>query len=342
VAKTPIDISVIVPVYNGGRKIRRCVRALKQQNTERSYEIIVVDDGSTDGSLQGIEAFGVRVVRQSNQGPAAARNLGVQEARGEIVLFTDGDCEPVQDWIDQMVGRLEDPAISGVKGSYLTRQKRIVARFVQREYESKYERMKRDDFIDFIDTYAAAFVKADFLAAGGYDTRFRTASVEDQEFSFRMWAMGFRMVFNPDAKVYHTHSQSLWNYMRKKFKIGYWKALVLKDHPKKIVRDSHTPQTLKLEMFFSLLLVACLGLCPFDEVFVRYALFPLTGFLATTLPFMVKLTKKDPAVALTSPFLLFVRATALSLGLIVGGVRFHVLKRRRESRLSLATKGGEG
>jgi len=85
VAKTPIDISVIVPVYNGGRKIRRCVRALKQQNTERSYEIIVVDDGSTDGSLQGIEAFGVRVVRQSNQGPAAARNLGVQEARGEIV-----------------------------------------------------------------------------------------------------------------------------------------------------------------------------------------------------------------------------------------------------------------
>ena len=79
-----MDISVIVPSYNEGRKIRRCIRALKRQKTEKTYEIIVIDDGSTDGSLQWLSGNGVRVHRQRNQGPAAARNLGVEKARGNV------------------------------------------------------------------------------------------------------------------------------------------------------------------------------------------------------------------------------------------------------------------
>jgi glycosyltransferase involved in cell wall biosynthesis len=319
-----MDISVIVPVFNGGRKIYRCVRALKRQRTQRAYEIIVVDDGSTDRSLRYIRGNGVRVFRQANQGPAAARNLGVRKARGKIVLFTDADCEPLEDWIEQMVQPLEDPAISGVKGSYLTRQKKIVPRFVQLEYESKYEKMKRDCHIDFIDTYAAGFVKKDFLSAGKFDTRFPTASVEDQEFSFRMWASGYRMVFNPEAKVYHTHSDSLWNYMKKKFRIGFWKPLVLKRHPKKIVRDSHTPQSLKFQMVFAMLLLGCLILGPLDSDFLFYGLFPFTGFLVTIFPFALRLFRKDPLVALCSPFLLSARAISLSFGLLAGAFSCHV------------------
>ena len=130
-----MDISVIVPVYNGANKIKRCVRALQQQNTERPYEIIVVDDGSTDRGLEQISGNGFRVFKQPNQGPAAARNLGVKKSRGTIVLFTDADCEPEEDWLEQMVRPLEKASISGVKGAYLTRQKKIVPRFVQLEYE---------------------------------------------------------------------------------------------------------------------------------------------------------------------------------------------------------------
>jgi glycosyltransferase involved in cell wall biosynthesis len=320
-----MDVSVIVPVFNGAKKIEMCVSALQRQKTERRYEIIVIDDGSTDRGLERIRGNGFRVFKQGNQGPAAARNLGVAQARGRIILFTDADCEPQEDWIEQMVRPLEDPCISGVKGSYLTRQKKIVPRFVQYEYESKYERMKKDPYIDFIDTYAAGFIRDDFLSVGQYDTQFSTASVEDQEFSFRMWDKGYRMVFNPAAKVYHTHSNTLWNYIRKKFRIGFWKALVLKKHPNKIARDSHTPQSLKLEMVFAMLFLISLFISPLNNDFLSYALLPLIGFLATSSPFAVKLFRKDPLVALFSPFLLFVRAVSLSLGLIMGALKFYVL-----------------
>ncbi len=334
-------ISVIIPVFNGGRKIRRCVRALQRQRTNRAYEIIIVDDGSTDGSLKWVKGNGVRIFKQANQGPAAARNLGVEKARGKIVLFTDADCEPLEDWIEQMVQPLEDASISGVKGSYLSRQKKIVSRFVQLEYECKYNKMKRDCHIDFIDTYAAGFVKDDFLKAGKFDTRFPTASVEDQEFSFRMWKKGYRMVFNPAARVYHTHSDTLWNYMKKKFRIGFWKALVLKSHPKKLVRDSHTPQTLKLEMVFAMLFLSSLVLSPVSSQALFYGLFPLAGFLVTICPFVLRLFRQDPAVALFAPFLLSARAVSLSLGLIFGTLRLCILNGRCGPDVVYATKRTE-
>ena len=318
-----IDVSVIVPVFNGRNKIERCIGALRRQKTEKTFEIIVVDDGSTDRTLQSISDNGVRFFWQANQGPAAARNLGVAKSRGEIVLFTDADCEPLEDWIEQMTQHLQEPAISGVKGTYLTRQKKIVPRFVQLEYESKYKRMKKDRYIDFIDTYSAGFVKKDFFNAGKFDTRFPLPSVEDQEFSFRMWEKGYRMVFAPKAKVYHTHSEDLLEYMKKKFRIGFWKALVLRKHPKKMIRDSHTPQLLKLEMIFSMLLLISLLLCPFKSDFLFYALFPLAGFLVTIFPFVLKLFRKDPIVALFSPFLLFARAVSLGFGLFVGSIKFY-------------------
>jgi len=324
-ASKAVDVSVIVPVYNGGRKIRRCVKALKRQKTKKSFEIIIVDDGSNDGSLEALGNDGIRVFRQENQGPSVARNLGVDKARGDIVLVTDADCEPLENWIDQMVRAFEKPGISGVKGSYLTRQRRIISRFVQLEYESKYEKMKRDRHIDFVDTYSAGFVKKDFVASGRYDTRFPTASVEDQELSFRMWEKGFRMVFNPEAKVYHTHSDTFWNYVKKKYRIGFWKALVLKDHPQKAVRDSHTPQSLKLEMAFATACLVSLLLGAVETRFLLYGLIPLAGFLGTIFPFAAKLIRKDVTVGLFSPFILLARALSLSLGLMAGVVNFCLL-----------------
>jgi glycosyltransferase involved in cell wall biosynthesis len=322
-----VDISVIVPVFNGGSKLHKCIRALKRQNTDRTFEIIVVDDGSNDGSLKNVQGNNIRILRQANQGPAAARNLGVAESRGKVVLFTDADCEPLENWIAEMLRPLKDPTIAAVKGSYLSKQTERVSRLVQLEYETKYERMKRDRYIDFIDTYSAGFVKKYFLSVGQYDLIFPTPSVEDQEFSFRMWRAGHRMVFNPDAKVYHTHVTNLKSYVKKKFRIGFWKALVLRKHPEKIFRDSHTPQTLKLEMIFATLLLGFLFCSLFYQRFLVYALLPLLGFLITITPFVITTLRKEPRLALFSPLFLFCRALALSAGLLAGSVKV-LLKRK--------------
>ncbi len=102
--------------------------------------------------------------------------------------------------------------------------------------------------IDFVDTYSAAYRREVFLANGGFDTIFPTASVEDQELSFRLAEKGYRLVFVPAARVYHRHNPTLRAYVRRKFYIGYWKALLAAWHPARMVRDSHTPQTLKVQM----------------------------------------------------------------------------------------------
>ena len=118
------DYSVIVPAYQAADVIGACVRALAQQTIERArYEIIVVDDGSTDATGDAAREAGAdRVVRIPHGGPSTSRNAGIEAARGEVVLFTDADCEPAEDWIARMVAPLDDPQVMGVKGTYRTRQ----------------------------------------------------------------------------------------------------------------------------------------------------------------------------------------------------------------------------
>lgn len=316
-------LSVIVPAYNAEDMLGGCLVALQAQSLSHDrYEIIVVDDGSTDRTAEVARRFGVRLVCQSNAGPAAARNRGAQAARGEILLFTDADCEPTADWIERMTDPFRDPGIVGAKGVYQTRQKELVARFVQREYEDKYARMSRQACIDFVDTYSAAYRRDVFVANGGFDPLFPTASVEDQEFSFRLARKGYRLVFVPSAAVYHRHDTTLGQYWRRKFGIGYWKALLLRRHPERAVRDSHTPQILKAQIGLVGLLSLCLLLAPFWKLAHWFVLGIMALFALTATPFLLRVARRDSAVAAAAPFLLLWRALALGMGLATGFLRF--------------------
>ncbi|MBK7202136.1 glycosyltransferase family 2 protein [Candidatus Amarolinea dominans] len=84
-----------------------------------------------------------------------------------------------------------------------------------------------------MDTYSAGYRRAIFLENSGFDTIFATASVEDQEFSFRLAQKGYRLVFVPQAQVYHTHDRVLAEYIRRKFYIGYYKALLTRWLPER-------------------------------------------------------------------------------------------------------------
>lgn len=312
-------VSVVVPAYNASATVEECLQALARQSLPSSeYEVIVVDDGSSDSTRATAARYGVEVLTQDHQGPAAARNLGAAQARGEIVLFTDADCVPTSDWIESMLLPFGDDQIAGAKGVYHTHQKKLVARFVQLEYEDKYDLMRKERYIDFIDTYSAAYRKEVFNHNEGFDPAFPRASGEDVEFSYRLAERGYRMVFVPQASVYHRHVDSLWDYLRRKFYVGYWRVLMYRKHPGKIWKDSHTPQLLKIQVGLALLFFA---LCPLVLLRREFLLAPVITtllFLATTLPFMVKSWPKDRVVTLFSPLLLFLRACALAFGLMAG------------------------
>ena len=319
-------ISVVIPAYNAERSIEATLRALSSQAFEAPFEVIVVDDGSTDRTAEIVARHPeVRLIRQPNEGPSVARNRGVAEARGEIVVFTDADCVPTPDFLAQITAPFADPGIAGAKGAYLSKQRELTARFVQIEYEEKYARMAKFDTIDFIDTYAAAFRKADFLAVGGFDPLFRTACVEDQEFSFRMHAAGKKMLFVPQARVFHTHADRVAGYARKKFKIGYFKVIVIRRYPGKIVSDAHTPQTLKAQVLLA-------GLLPAALLFALHSWVPLgvvgSAFLLSTLPSIPRAWCSDRSVALLLPPFHLLRAFSLGAGLAWG---FLSIERSRSS-----------
>ena len=315
------QISVIIPAFNSAKVLMTCLESLTNQTVSgEAHEIIVVDDGSTDDTKDIAAKYSVKYIYQQNRGPAAARNNGVNHAEGAIIFFTDADCEPQPNWIEEMLKPLNDNQVVGVKGTYKTHQKEIIARLVQIEYEHKYERMKKFKYIDFIDTYSAGYRKDIFMKYGGFDERYPKASVEDQEFSFRLSRDGNKMVFNPEAVVYHRHSSRLMDYLRKKYKIAYWKAFLLKRHPGKVKTDTHTPQSLKVQMPLALGIV--LGLAgPLYSPLYYVSGLSLIFFLLSCIPFFLFAFKRDSTVALISPVILFFRSLALSLGLGVGMIK---------------------
>ena len=313
-------ISVIIPAYNAEKTIGKCLNALKEQSYPAdSYEVIVVDDGSADKTGSIAQGYAVRYIRQENNGPASARNKGAHEAKGGIILFTDSDCVPDKNWIGEMVGPFDDPEVAAVKGVYRTLQKSIVARFAQIEFEERYEMLKKVDSIDMIDTYSAGFRREIFLKVGGSDASFPSANNEDTELSYRMSKLGFKMVFNPDAVVYHlNHPDSIMRYARLKFWRGYWRMVVYKRFPGKMVKDTYTPQALKFQILFLYLSLITLLMLAIWQKLTFLFLFSIIAFVLSTLPFTRFAFKKDTMVGILSPFFLLIRAGSLGAGVMWG------------------------
>ncbi len=314
-------VSIIIPTFNGASCISHCLDALVQHTAGRSVEILVVNDGSTDNTAAFVQRYsGVRLLTQANAGPAAARNRGALATCGTILLFTDDDCVPTSNWLDSMLEPFENPDVVGAKGVYRTRQKSLVARFVQIEYEDKYRLMARHPDIDFIDTYSAAFRRDRFLEMAGYDTSFRLACAEDVELSYRMSARGWKMKFAPNAIVYHTHPDTLSKYLKKKYKFAFWRVLAVRKNRSKAVKDSHTPQLMKLQLLFMPTLMTAVALDLTRRPRVTASVAVVAAFLVSTFPFSLRAAKKDIVIGILSPAMLALRACAQFLGLVGGFV----------------------
>ncbi len=157
-----VKASVVIAAMNAEKSIGKCLDSLEGQSF-RGFEVIVVDDGSSDRTAEIAEGFpNARVLRQKHAGPAVGRNRGAAEAKGSIVVFTDSDCVLDRRWLEEMIRPFDDRSLAGVQGRYKSRQKSIIARLIQLEIERSYEKMAKREFIDFMGTYSAAYRKSMF------------------------------------------------------------------------------------------------------------------------------------------------------------------------------------
>jgi cellulose synthase/poly-beta-1,6-N-acetylglucosamine synthase-like glycosyltransferase len=315
-------LSVIIPAYNAEKTLYSCLSALYDQSLpKRDYEIVVVDDGSTDGTSKIAKDFNVNYLFQTNQGPATARNKGVHAARGNIVLFTDSDCIPEHNWIKEMVRPFGDPDVVGVKGTYKTTQTDLAARFAQAEFEDRYDLLKKNPSIDMIDTYSAAFKKDIFLQIGGFDQNFPVANNEDTDLSYRLATAGYKLVFNPAASVYHSHPDTFIKYLKLKFWRGYWRMIVYRRYPNKAMKDSYTPATIKIQTMLMALSLPLFLLSLFTAHFIYLALLLWAVIMVSAIPFSIKTSKKDILVGIISPLVVLLRSFVFAIGSVWGIIR---------------------
>ncbi len=310
------DIAVVVPAYNAAATLPATLAALARQAYDAgAVAVVVVDDGSTDETAAVAARGGARVIRQENRGPAAARNAGAAATRGDILVFTDADCVPDPDFLAALTAPLAaDPDLAGVQGAYRTDQTALVARFAQVEFEDRYRHAARFPSLDLVATYAAAYRREVFAAAGGFDDAFTKADNEDTELSYRLCRLGHRLAFAPAARVAHRHPATVGRYLRIKASRAYWRLRACREHPEKLVRDGYTPPVVRAQTALAGLLVAGLALWPLAAVGGWLALAGAAGIAASSLPFARFAAGRDPAVARVAPLLVLGRSVAFAAG----------------------------
>lgn len=317
--------TVIIPVYNGISTLPACLDSVGKQDYPQPPEVIIVDDGSTDGSGDYAESKGFKVIRQENRGPGVARNTGANAASGELLIFTDADCILDRDFITELTRPLIGTDIVGSQGIFYSRQRNLVARFIQQEINERYVRQSALKYIDWIATYGACYRKDVFLKNGGFNDIY---SSEDAEFSIRLGKKGYKMVLAPRARCQHTNYENFFKFIRYKYKRAYWTVWLYSQYPNRIVSDKLTPSSRKNLMFMMMGMVIFLLLGVFWKSSIWVALIFTAALLVSTLPFSFKAMKEDPLVGLISPVFLITRTASYICGFCKGFIDYHRGERR--------------
>jgi GT2 family glycosyltransferase len=213
--------TVIVPTFGRPAAIGRCVEALGRLDYPRDrLEILIVNDGGADLLPEEISSrapgFTVRIVTQTNRGPASARNHGARVAQGEVIAFTDDDCRPEPAWLATLArGVQAEPAalvggrvVNTLGGNRFAQASQDLLSFLY-DYFPEGRELR-----PFFTANNVACARTGFLRSGGFDETFRYSAAEDRDLSER-WASGVGPLrYLPDAIVGHAHDLTLGRFLR--------------------------------------------------------------------------------------------------------------------------------
>ena len=316
-------VSIVIPAYNCEDTILKAVRAALGQSYG-SVEVIVVDDGSVDRTAAIVRSLKeVKYIRQTNQGPAAARNKGAGEAKGGLIFFTDSDCIPERDWVKKMVPFFdEDADVAVVCGSYgISNNESMLARCIHKEILFRHKRLL-PRYPRSFGSYNFGIRRDIFNRLGGFNTDYRYASGEDNDLSYKVLGAGYKILFVPDAVVLHHFPTSVVKYLREQFRHGVWRVKMYVDHPRMITGDDYTFWKDIVEIPVAFVFLLCFFLSFWiDSVFLSFCLcfFVVLFFLNFSFSFIMIKSFFD---VIFFSYVMFVRSFARALGFSSGIVWF--------------------
>ncbi|HJQ25700.1 MAG TPA: glycosyltransferase [Blastocatellia bacterium] len=231
-------LSVVVCSYNGARTIGDCLRALDRLDYP-NYEVIVVDDGSTDDTAMIARRHRVRLMRTENCGLSSARNTGLAAATGEIIAYIDDDAYPDPHWLNYLAATFASTTHAGVGGPNLAPAgDGLIASCVAHSPGGPIHVLLSDRIAEHIPGCNMAFRKRCLEAIGGFDTQFRVAG-DDVDVCWRLQERGWTLGFSAAAVVWHHRRNSVRAYWRQQQGYGKAEALLERKWPEKYNAAGH-------------------------------------------------------------------------------------------------------
>ena len=230
----PAAVTVVIPAHDRPAELRRCLAAIEDRAT-----VVVVDDASSerDAVAEVVRAAGARLVRRvANGGPGAARNTGLTAATTEFVVFVDSDCVPQPGWLDRVLEHFADSAVGVVAprivpletgGGWLQRYEAVRSPLDLGAVPGPVVPQTRISYVP-----AAALAVRRAAAGPGFDEDMLVG--EDVDFVWRADAAGWRVRFEPAARVAHDHRTSLRSWLRRRADYGTSAAALAARHPRRL------------------------------------------------------------------------------------------------------------
>lgn len=326
--------SIIIPTYNRLDELKELIPSLIQMAHEEScppFELVIVDDGSTDGTEGYIPSlvanpFSIHYFKQANQGPGAARNLGMQKASGDYFIFVDSDCLIPEDYLKKIHDFLAQNSVDAFGGpdtyhpSFSPLLKAInysMTSFIgtggtrgsQKSIGKFYPR-----------SFNMGFHRRVFDQIGGFNA---LRHGQDMDFSARIYAAGFSVALIPDALVYHKRRTSLKKFFKQIFNWGVARINLSRLHPG-FLKLTHLAPAILVSGTLIFLFLLGIGVLP---DFFSYALL-IPVFIALIAFIQASKMYNSPAIAVLSIITLFIQVFAYGLGSLSGLFQLFILGRK--------------
>jgi len=245
-----MKIAVTIGVFNEKKNIGVLIDALLAQSLPAD-EIIITDDGSTDQTATIIKDYAakhcqIKYIYQKNAGPAIARNRAWKASSSDMCVFTDGDCLPKINWLEELLKCFVNEQVAAVGGTYYTiNSEYLLARFIGLEIDWKYQKVTGE--IDAHGSYNLAVRKDVLTEFDGFNENYPVPSGEDWDLTYKI-SQKYKILFNKNAIVGHYHPQDLCWYIKNQFRRSYDRMRVYQDFPQKKSGDVYTPRYLKYQI----------------------------------------------------------------------------------------------
>lgn len=313
-------VSIVVAVHNMEGTIGKCIKSLLEVDYPNK-EIIVVDDGSTDKTSEVVTIYPVKLIKKEQGGVSSARNKGIEEAQGEILAFTDGDCIVNENWLKELVKHFSDPEVGGVGGNVIFIAGDPLTTAVSIEYEDRFKKRRRDT--QSIACINATFRKEVFEKVGEFKKILgETVGGEDIEFSYRVKDAGYKLLYEHDANVWHDHTTMASSFIKRNYRNAIVSVQNYMKYRRAFEDSFFNPGLILQPLFF-------LGIVPLAilSIFIHQLRFLLLGTFLLALfwniPLVVKTCRRrkdySPFFYLTG--ILFLRGFVLAFGIFHGLLR---------------------